>query len=291
MTRIAIVGGGRAATLHAEATLATPEVDLVGVGGRPGSAAELSKATGVPDLALVELVERADGLVIAVTPDETAGVVDLLPPELPLLIESPVRLRDSRARAMTGANLLHATVVKRGLRAVAGLGAVHHIALRGRAVRRDGATDVFSEPFAGAWPVLLMAAGASAVSVTGGIDRDRATATLELSDGRSATAQLEWVAPEAGSVTTELELASSTGVVTIGLWPMPTLEIDGRTVDNHDDHPLISLGFVEQMRRFAATCAGRGDPWPPLTVGIGVTTLTNAAIKSAAAGGARIPTR
>ena len=292
MTRIGIVGGGRAATLHAEAALATSGVDLVGVGGRPGTAGPLAEAAGVPDLPLEELAARADGLVIAIAAGAAEAVVDRLPPDLPLLVESPVRLTADRPTAVTAVNLLHASTVKQGLRAVADLGEVHHLALRGRALRREHATDLFAEPFAGAWPVMLMAAASAAVSISATWRGQQATARIVLSDGHSATASLEWVesgpGEHASAAFTEMEAASATGVVSIGLWPRPTLEIDGSPVASADDHPLVALGFIEQMRRFAAVCDGRSEPWPPLGVGIGVTALTDAAGRSAAEGGAPV---
>ncbi|MEZ5244470.1 MAG: hypothetical protein R2707_05175 [Acidimicrobiales bacterium] len=292
MTRIAIVGGGRAATLHAEAAIAVPGVDLVGVGGRPGSAGPLAEAARVPDLDLAEMVARADGLVIAVDPDAAPEILDRVPEDLPVLVESPVRVTARRPRAMTAVNLLHAPTVKKGLRAIADLGDVHHLALRGRAIRRDHVTDLFSEPFAGAWPVLLMAGGAAALSVAATLHDAQATASVTLTDGRTVTAALEWVGSDRDEYTpdafTELEAASATGVATIGLWPLPTLELDGRAVATSDEHPLVALGFVEQMRRFAAVCDGRSEPWPSLDVGLGVTSLTRAAGRSAAAGGSPV---
>jgi hypothetical protein len=294
VTRIAIVGGGRAATLHAEAAVATAGVDLVGVGGRPGSAETLAAAAGVPDLPLAELAARADGLVIAVPAGAVPEVVAALPADLPVLVESPVPLALAgveRPRAMTAANLLHAATVKKGLRAIAGLGHAHHLVLRGRAIRRDGASDLFAEPFAGAWPVLLMAAGAPVVAVAATRTESTARAVLTLDDGRSPSAQFEWIgADDAVTAGTELEAAGATGVVTIGLWPTPRLEIDGREIADAEEHPLVALGFAEQIRRFAAMCDGRVEPWPPLSVGLGVSALTAAANRSAAADGGDVAT-
>ncbi len=294
MTRIAIVGGGRAATLHAEAAVATVGVELVGVGGRPGSAEMLAAAAGVPDLPLAELADRADGLVIAVPPGAVSEVLAAIPADLPVLVESPVPLALAgveRPRAMTAANLLHAATVKKGLRAIADLGHAHHLLLRGRAIRREGASDPFAEPFAGAWPVLLMAAAAPVLAVSATRNGTAARAVLTLGDGRTPSAQLAWIgAEDAMSAGTELEAAGATGVVTIGLWPTPRLEIDGREIADTEEHPLVALGFAEQIRRFAAMCDGRAEPWPPLSVGLGVTTLTEAANRSAAADGAEVAT-
>lgn len=294
MTRIAIVGGGRAATLHAEAAAACRGVELVGVGGRPGTAASLASAMGVPDLALSELAARADGLVLAVPPAATQGVLDQLGDDISLLLEVPVQLDTPDrlpAATMTAVNLLHSATVKKGLQAIAGLGEVHHLQLRGRAVRRDRDTELWSQPFAGAWPVLLAATGTTVEAVSATLQGSRGEASLELGDGRRASALLEWVEPaEAVSAHTELEAAGPTGVVTLRLWPTPTLEVDGRPVVAPDEHPLVALGFVEQIRRFAACCDGTGHAWPPLAVGLGVAALTEAARRSAASAGTGIAT-
>jgi predicted dehydrogenase len=290
MTSIAIVGGGRAATLHAEAARAAPGADLVGVGGRsPGTATALAAAMGVDDLPLDDLIARADGLVVAVPPDAVGGVLDRIPTGLPLLVETPVPAGPAHSAsptAMVATNLLHAATVTRGLRAIGELGDVHHLVLRGRAVPRPHARDLVAEPFAGAWAVLLAAAGTAAASVRATRLDDRVSTRVTLDDGRTVRAELEWVAPGTPSTITEIEAAGATGVVSLGLWPVPSLEIDGRAVSPADEPPLVALGFVEQMRRFAAVCTGRTSAWPPLTVGVGIDALCRAAARSAAQGGA-----
>jgi len=279
------VGGGRAATLHAEATRAAGGCELVGVGGRPGSATALAAALDVPDLSLNEFTKQADGLVLAIPAPAAATVITALPSGFPILVESPVPPGvDAGHRAVAAVNLLHATAVKKALRAIADLGPVHHLTLRGRATRRDGAVNIFAEPFAGAWPVLLAAAGTPASSISATRTESSATASIDLADGRRLTATLEWVDPGEASLT-EIEAASQSGVVNCALWPVPVLEIDGRSQTSPDDHPLVSLGFVEQIRRFATVCSGHSEPWPALAVGLGVTALADAAERSAARAG------
>ena len=275
------MGGGRAATLHAEATRALPGGELIGVGGRPGSAPALAAAMGVPDLSLEALAAAADGLVLAVPPDAVDAITADLPPGLAVLVELPLRAaRGDVGRAVVAVNLLHASTVKKALRAIADLGPVHHLTLRGRAPRREEATDIFAEPFAGAWPVLLAAAGAAVTTVSAIAEDRSAKLKADLADGRQMTAALEWSGLGEDALT-EIEAAGQSGVVNCTLWPLPALEIDGRAVAAHDEHPIIALGFVEQMRRFAAVCDGRAEPWPPLSVGHGVTALTEAANLSA----------
>lgn len=292
MTRIGIVGGGRAATLHAEAARAARGVTLVGVGGRsPGTAGPLTDALGVPDLPLVDLAAAADGLVVAVPPPAVAGVVERVPDDLPLLIESPGAVPADRPSTMTAVNLLHAPTVAAGLRAIAELGPVHHLVLRGRGPRpswgahRDSAWGgVVVDPHAATVPVLLAAAGAPVVDVTGRVEGPFGLPAavdlgLALADGRSARLDVAWTDDPSAGV--ELEAAGATGVVTLRLLPHPDLEIDGRPATEPEGsgaaEPLVALGFVAQMARFAGVIRGDRPAWPPVTVGGAVWTIEAAA--------------
>lgn len=287
-----------------------PGVELVAVGGRsPGTAGALAAAVGVPDRPLETLIDgpdRVDGLIVAVPPRAVADILARIPSSVAVLVESPVGLHGSgHSLASTAVNLLHAPTVKRALRAIVDLGAVHHLVLRSRASRpRWGAhgTPAFGggvlvDPAAGVLPVLLAAAGVPATAVAATVEREPssqgtvldidARLTLELADGRTARAELSWTDGPAG---TELEAASDRGVVVVRLWPRPELEIDGRVLTSPtDESPLVSLGFVEQIRRFAAVAAGRALPWPPLTVGDGVLAIAEAAALSARRHGEFVP--
>ena len=75
MTRIGIIGGGKGATLHADAIIHTRSADLVGVGGRPGSASELAAVADCPDLSLDDLCDGSDALIVAVPPPDVGGVL------------------------------------------------------------------------------------------------------------------------------------------------------------------------------------------------------------------------
>ena len=300
MTKIAIVGGGRAATVHAEAARAVHGVELVGVGGRePGTATDLATATGAADLPLSELVDRADGIVVAVPPRAVDGVLRALPADLPVLVESPIGIRTSFDRpGMAAINLLHADAVTRGLRAIRQLGGAHHLALRGRAARPTWGLHgtaafgggVLLDPGAGLLPLLLAAAGVPVRTVRARLTMDdgldvAASVALGLDDGRTAQADLAWTdAPHH----TELEAAGDDGVVALRLGPAPSLEIDGSPVALPDQPTIVALGFVEQMRRFAAVAAGHSPAWPPLSVADGVMAISEAAAESAARDGALI---
>ena len=66
VTRNGIIGGGKGATLHADAIIHTRGADLVGVGGRPGTAGELAAVADCPDLSLDDLCDGSDALIVAV---------------------------------------------------------------------------------------------------------------------------------------------------------------------------------------------------------------------------------
>jgi predicted dehydrogenase len=301
VTRIAIIGGGRGAARHAEAALATTGVELIGIGGRPvGTAEALAAALGVPDLPLGELLDRADGLVVAVPPRSVPEVMAHVPLDFPALIESPVGLDAAeRPRTATAVNLLHAGVVKQALRAMHGLGPVHHLALRSRSARPSWGchgTAAFGggalvDPAAGVLPVLLAAAGVPVAEVAATVRRDgdidvAANVTMWLTDGRRIQAEFEWID---GLGETVLEAASENGVVSVQLSPLPTLEIDEKSLVPIEEPPIVALGFIEQMRRFATIATRRAEPWPPRSVGDGILAIAEAAARSALADSTRVP--
>jgi predicted dehydrogenase len=301
MTRIAIIGGGPGAAVHAEAARATTGVELIGVGGRrQGTATALAEALGVPDRPVDDLLHDADGVVIAVPPRAVPVIMGHIQVGFPALVESPVGIDPApRPRTATAVNLLHANVVKQALRAIHDLGGVHHLVLRSRSTRptwgHHGTTDfaggALLDPAAGSLPVLLAAAGVPVVDVAASLRREgpietSASLSLGLSDGRRIRAELDWID---GPGDTVLEAASESGVVSVQLWPRPTLEINGEPLVPPDEPPLVALGFTEQMRRFAAVAAGRAEPWPPRSVGDGIMALAEAAARSSRADGTTVP--
>lgn len=283
VTTVGIIGGGRGAALHADAAIHTGGVELIGVGGRPGSAGELARDAGVPDLPLAALCE-ADAVVVAVPPPAVEPTLRLIENEAQggarvgaVLVEPPLRsLPAGTIPTALGANLLHAPVVKQALREIAAMANPHHLQLRCRQPAPTWGTHgsaafggPLDDPGVRLASLLLAAAGEPAVHVerteiAGGVH-----AALELESGRRAGLEIAWVP---GSSRTELEAADGGGVVLLTLDPLPRLEIDGTAVESPDLHPLEALGFVAQIDRLARTAAGAA-PWPEAATGSAIEAL------------------
>lgn len=280
---LGIIGGGKAAMLHADAALQMREIELVGVGGRPGTAGRLASDAGVPDLAL-PLICEADAVIVAVPPSEVAGVARLVSNEVlggapvrAVMIEPPLRLLpEMPIPTVLAANLLHAPVVKQALRAIGTMQAPHHLELRVRQpVPSWGAhgTPAFGgplhDPGVRLASLLLAAAAETAVHVEQMDIDDGIHATIELESGRRVGLDVVWVE---GSSRIELEAADDGGVVLLTLDPLPRLEVDDRPIDPPDLHPLEALGFVAQIDRLSRT-AGGVAPWPSTATGLAIEAL------------------
>ena len=283
VTTVGIIGGGKAAMLHADTALQMREIELVGVGGRPGTADRIAADAGVPDLAL-PLICEADVVIIAVPPSEVAGVTRLIGNEVlggapvrAVMIEPPLRLLpEIPIPTVLAANLLHAPVVKQALRAIGSMQAPHHLQLRVRQpVPSWGAhgTPAFGgplhDPGVRLASLLLAAAAETAVhaeqvDIDGGIH-----AAIELESGRRAGLDVAWVE---GSSRIELEAADDDGVLLLTIDPLPRLEVDGHPIDPPDLHPLEALGFVGQLDRLSRTADGAA-PWPPAATGLAIEAL------------------
>ena len=299
MTSLAIIGGGRGATVHAESSRAVSGVELIGIGGRrPKGASEAAEALGCDELSVAEMIRRADMLVVAVPPVEVAGVLAKIPHDQPLIVESPLGVDSSwdpgdRPNAMLGANLLHAPIPREGLAAIDGLGEPHHLVLRASAPRpawhtSKGPRNGVSLDLGGRLlPVLLAAAAEPVVEVSASLscrgDVDiGADLDLRSAAGRSLSARLQW---DAGPASANLEAASAGGVVSVDLWPIPVLEVDGEEVVSAEgQEPLHALGFASQLRRLAAVAANRAAAWPELSSGLGTLRIIDAARLSARSG-------
>ncbi|MEM8706351.1 MAG: hypothetical protein AAGE98_07835 [Actinomycetota bacterium] len=284
MTRIGIIGGGKGATLHADAVIHTRGVELTGVGGRPGTAGELAAVADAPDLSLPELCAGADALIVAVPPPDVAGVLSAIDDEIAggapvraVLVEAPVgELPPVRVPLALGANLLHAPVVRQGLREIAKMHEPHHLQMRVRQPKPDwGAhgTPAFGGPLHDPGlrlaPVLLSAAAETAVHVEVVDTEHGVHAAIELESNRRCGLDVAWAA---GSATIELEAADDGGVILLTLDPLPRLEIDGRTIPAAELHPLEALGFVGQVDRLAKTAAGAAV-WPDAAIGASIEAL------------------
>ncbi|MDE0606193.1 MAG: Gfo/Idh/MocA family oxidoreductase [Acidimicrobiaceae bacterium] len=302
MTRLAIIGAGKSAVLHGESARAIRGIKLVGVGGRSsGRAGAVAAALGCEELAVDDMVRRADMLVVAVPPGDIGEVLARIPLDRPLIVESPVampsavdtaerhathRLTANRPRAMLGANLLHAQVVRDGLAAINSLTDAHHLVLRANGVRpvwHSASADesgVTLDLGARLLPVLLAAAGKPVVEVSAELRRQdgfvvAAELGLRLQDGRLARAEFHWGDEPPAA---EVEAAGATRVVSVGLWPFPVLEVDGNeTASAEGREPLHALGFVSQMQRLKAVTEQQAEPWPGLAGGVGALRVIEAA--------------
>lgn len=284
MTRIGIIGGGKGATLHADAVIHTRGADLIGVGGRPGTAAELAAVADVPDRSLPELCAASDALIVAVPPPEVAPVLRLVENEIEggapvkaVLVEAPVgELVPMSVPCALAANLLHAPVVRQALREIAAMREPHHLQMRVRQPKPDwGAhgTPAFGGPLHDPGlrlaPVLLSASAQAAVHVEIAETDGGVHAAIELESGRRCGLDVAW---SDGSATIELEAADDGGVILLTLDPLPRLELDGRTVAPPDLHALEALGFVQQIDRLTKTAAGAAV-WPDIAVGASIEAL------------------
>jgi len=288
VTTIGIIGGGQAATLHADAALQTRGVELIGVGGRPGSATRLATQAGVPDLPIAGLCE-ADAVIVAVPSSAVTPVLALVDNEVEggapvraLLVEAPVPGdASSRIPTQLAANLLHAPAVRRGLRAVEAMDRPHHLTLRVREPRArhrgPGLPTLPGPLFAPGLRVLPLLLSAAAEPASGWkVERSEPTAaqaTVHFASGRIATVEAEW---SDGSARTELEVADGRGVTTIVLDPLPRVEVDGGRLDEPDRPPLEALGFIAQTDRLAKVATGLATPWPDLEVGTALRAMTGA---------------
>ena len=299
MTKLAIIGGGKAAVIHAESSRAIPGVQLIGIGGRsPGRASAVATALGCDELTVDGMIRRADMLVVAVPPSETEGVLAQIPPDRPIIVESPVgassvAVNRDRPNAMLGANLLHTQIVRQGLASISELDDAHHLLLRATGVRPSwlrGPAEghgVVLDLGGRLLPVLLAAAGRPVMEVSAKLDlhgSDGAGAELDLrlDDGRLVRAEL---CHTDEATTADIEAASATGVVSLGLWPFPVLEVDGTEISSaRSDPTLHALGFVSQLQRLTAVAKGEASPWPPLDSGVGTLRIIEAAVLSDSSG-------
>ena len=317
MTRIGIVGAGKAATLHAEAIRVMPDVELSAISAgsdQSASAALLSGEFDCPVLAFDRLGEVSDALVVATPPQTHAPIVDRVTTAgrtRALLVESPVAItlldlaklnERSDLMIMTGANLLHAPAVLKGLTAISRMNP-HHLELRvsvpqprwGVHGSPEFGGGVLVDPTAGLWPILLAAVAEPVISVTATATivnnsiEQQASVALETVNGRTARAELSWGAAIAQA---SLEAADAARVVRIDIWPSPTVEIDGQSsgAAELDTHPLAALGFSRQLDRLCALAEGASEPWPDVIAGYSAVAVALAAALSISRQGEAVAT-
>ena len=149
------------------------------------------------------------------------------------------------------------------------------------------------DPGAGFWPVVMAALGtavesvaASRFAVEDGLEH-AAEVVLHAAGGRRARAELRWGAQVAEA---SIEAADPAHVARVDIWPAPIVEIDGTPVvpPSQSSNPLVALGFVAQIERFARVADGETQPWPELAVASSALTVAAAAALSARNGGTAV---
>ncbi len=319
VSALGIVGAGRAATLHAEASRLARGMRLIGVAGRTRAsvrAKQLATAFDCEATTVAALVRRCDLLVIATPAPQHLNVMKLLRSvsrSAAVLVESPVADRASAVEELNRAaspwpvlaalNLLHAPVVMQMLDILSTM-SPHHLELRLRVPGPNNASScassatpngggVLMNPASGFWPVLNVALGAGIVSVetlhlevSGGLDR-RAVVVLRAANDRSARAEVSWGHRVAQA---SIEAADSNTVVRAELFGTTLLEINGKPAGSasQQSNPVAALGFVNQLERLARVARGECQPWPDLSAGAAAIMVASAAALSYARGG--VPT-
>lgn len=302
MTSISIIGSGRAAALHAAASLLAEHVELEGIVGRHlGKAMNLASQAGVPELTFDQALSRSEALVVAVGPADAPAVLAYIGDRVSaVLVETPSGTSSSdfekstatsHPPTMIASNLLHAPVTRRALHEISSMDEPHHFALRSRGARPDwgdhgtprfggGATI---DPGSRILPILLAALAAPVISVSGEITADAENidthAILELRTDvehhRDITIDIMW---SDDAPTTSLEVASNDAVVQLELSPPPTLEVNGDPVDiASTGDPYTDLGFTAQMERLGAIARGDAAPWPDYGLASGLIDIATSA--------------
>jgi len=302
MTSISIIGTGRAAALHAAASLLADHVELEGIVGRHlGRGSELAGQAGVPELTLEQALSRSEAVVVAVPPADAPTVLTSIADRVSaVLIETPSGLTspdlevgsdDVRPPTMVASNLLHAPVTRRALQEIASMNEPYHFVLRHRGPRpewgehgspRFGGGAII-DPGCRLLPILLAALAAPVVSVSGALLADSqridTSAILELQTDvdhhHDVSVDIRW---SDDAPTTALEVASNDAVVQLELAPPPTLEIDGEIVElGSSENPYTELGFTAQITRLGAIARGDAAPWPDFTLASGLIDIATAA--------------
>ncbi len=271
LRRIGIIGAGKAATLHAEALrqLRSHDVELVGFACLDPTT-DRAKAFGdnfdCAAMSVAELARCCEALVVAVPAKACLGVAQEVAVEMEqslraVLVETPSattldeldQLSSINALGngvMVGANLLHTKPVQRFVSEMREMD-THHVQLSVTAPSRDE-SGVLMQLGCGFFPILTEAIGSNVEDVmttrfatSGGQEVGSVDVGIDVEirfgNGKFATANLKF---NDGVAVASLEAASSTRVVRLVFWPVPTLELDGVSVSLPADE---LCGFREQM--------------------------------------------
>jgi len=285
MVSVGIIGGGKAAALHAQTVVAHRGCDLVGIHSGPGASTDLAREADVEHLSLDEICQRSDGLIVAVPPSAVSDTVEHVESASgrvrALLIEAPLSLRrQPEISSMVACNLLHAPATREALREVSTM-TPHHLQLRvQQPTPRWGWHQNLTQggpardPGLRLAPVLLAAAGEPVIDVAVHQTTDAARIDFVLQSERQADLIVNW---SAESARIDLEIADEHRVVNVRCEPLPTFEYNGSVVYSPSENPFDALGFFAQLDRFVR-CVNGGAAWPAASTSSAIESLLTEAI-------------
>ncbi|MDQ2649861.1 MAG: Gfo/Idh/MocA family oxidoreductase [Actinomycetota bacterium] len=315
-TSIAFAGAGMIASVHLEAIQRIPELSVGAVASRsPERAASAAQRLGVPATTYDQLPAGTDAVMIATPPAHHEPLaLRLMDAGVPVLVEKPlcttlaagdrlVAAAERGGRLAYAENLVHAPAVQEALEQAQLLVGIDHLELRALQPRPTwgdfllpswGGGVLFD---LGAHPIalaLLFAAPARPTEVLARLEGaddhevdEHADVTLRFDSGAQAHLVVSWRNDD--DVVWDAQVACPTGIVRLELLPEVRVEVSGTEVQLpalEDGVPasLQELGYLDQMRSFAADVATGGTPLLGAAFGQAVLDVTCAAYASAADG-------
>jgi myo-inositol 2-dehydrogenase / D-chiro-inositol 1-dehydrogenase len=318
MTSIAFAGAGAISAVHGLAAKAAGLTPTAVASRRPATAAARAEQMGARPVSYDELPAGADIVVVCTPPAvHVDDAIRALQGGAAVLVEKPlattladadrlvVAAAGARGRVGYAENLAHAPAVTAALARRPGLGPITHLEARVvqppppwgeyRTVEWGGGVlfDVGPHPLALA---LLLARPARPVEVTarlaggeGHPTDEHADVTVGFDSGLQAALVVSW--RSGGEVLWDVQAAAGAGVLRVELLPHAGLEADGEPVPLPPppavlpDARLHHLGYLDQLRCFAADVAARRDPAMDAAFGREVLEILCAAYASAGRGG------
>jgi myo-inositol 2-dehydrogenase/D-chiro-inositol 1-dehydrogenase len=318
---LALAGAGWMAAVHAMAAALVEGAYVATVASRdPERAAALAAGAGATSCRFEDLPKGARAVVVATPPAlHAAHALAAVEAGVAALVEKPlcttladadrlVAAAKAGAHLAYGENLVHAPVVASALAHAAQLDGIDVLevrALQPRPTWGDFLTegwgggvlfDLGPHPLALA---LLLAAPARPVEVqatlAGASDHpvdEHAEVGLRFDSGALARVVASWRGQ--GAPVWDAQASSPDGVVRLELLPRPLLERNGVEVrlpppPPDVPAPLVELGYLDQLRTFAAEVADGRPASVGVAFGRSVLDVICAAYASAGAGGAWVP--
>jgi predicted dehydrogenase len=301
------------ASVHLEAVRRVEGLSVASVASRsPERATAAADRLGVPTTTYDELPGDADAVLIATPPAQHAPLaLRLMKAGVPVLVEKPLCTKLAAAdRLVTAAerggrlayaeNLVHAPAVQEALEQAMALDGIDHLELR--ALQPRPTWGGFLKPSwgggvlfdLGAHPIalaLLFAAPARPTEVLARLDGaddhpvdEHADVTLRFDSGAQAHLVVSWRSVD--DVVWDAQVAAPAGVVRLELLPEVRVEVNGTAVAlpptaDGAAPTLEELGYLDQMRSFAADVATGAEPLLGAAFGRAVLDVICAAYTSA----------